>query len=112
MKEIPIKVDGFEGRNFVAREKGGFGMARLYLDGKPVKVKFNKFTLVNNAGKEVQGKINPGFFIEHGNSIVVGDKIIQVRSSLQWYEYIWSAWTLSLIFMGGAGVRAAGTVLW
>jgi len=114
MKEIPLEIEGFEGRRLLVQDRGIFKPVKLYIDDKPVKIKLGKFRIIGNDGKEIEGQMNSRFIIDQFNSITIKGKTVEIHKSLKWYEYLWSSWTILLIFIGGGvggGLGAAATCL-
>lgn len=108
MKEIPLEVPGFEARNLKVIDKGIFRPKELYIDGKKVKMQRFKYIIVDNDGKEAEVKFNFGFLIDMGSTVTIKDLAFQIQKRLKWYEYLFGAWPIIMIFIGGAIGGALG----
>ena len=106
--EIPIELQGFEGRGLKYRGsiwRGGV----VLLDGQRVKGRWGRYTLRDNQGREVSLRVR-GNGVDPIPKIEVASKVIQLAPPLRWYEYVWAGLPLLLIHVGGALGAAIGAV--
>jgi hypothetical protein len=102
MREIPLNIEGFEGRNLKLIERGVFKSTLLSMNGQIVKSRFGKFLLKDNNGQEVEGHFEHDFLIDLCSAFRIKGQKITIREPLAWYQYVWGGWPLLLIFSTGA----------
>jgi hypothetical protein len=100
----PVKLQGFEGQTIEAQPSGFFVGPKLLVNGRPAPngKKRGQMTLRRDDGREVVATWKPqslGFDVP---SLVVDGQTIQLVEPLKWYQLLWSALPLLLIFGGGA----------
>jgi len=98
--DLPIKHDAFAGRGLALRTAGFFKGPRLMIDGGEVKGKRLRFSLRDNAGheREIRLKTNG---LDPVPKVQIGDQTIELARPLAWYEYLWMAIPIALVFVGG-----------
>ena len=98
--DLPIKHDAFAGRGLTLRTAGFFKGTRLIIDGREVKGKCLRFSLRDNSGheREIRLKTNG---LDPVPKVQIGDQTIELARPLAWYEYLWMAIPIALVFVGG-----------
>lgn len=100
----PVKIEGFEGQTIEVQPAGFFSSQKLLVNGQPASSgkKRGEMVLRRNDGQEVIATWKPQFAGFDIPQLVVEGKTIQVIEPLKWYEWVWSALPVMLIFIGGA----------
>jgi hypothetical protein len=97
-----VNIPGFEGQLFSVKIGKLFGNSQLLLDGKPAPAgaKRGQYRLRRNDGSEAVAHFK-FTFPDPMPLLVVDGEGIQLAKPLAWYEWVWAAFPISLIFMGG-----------
>jgi len=100
--DYPIDTRGFENRNFFLRPGSFFKGARLWIDGQevPKGPKRGYYLLRRNDGQESLARFRG--FLDPIPAIEIDGEVIRVVGPLKWYQWVWGAWPVILLFMGGA----------
>jgi hypothetical protein len=106
-KDIPIVLEGFEGRGLRYRPGSLFRRGSLILDEQAVKREHRKYTVRDNQAREVQIRLKSNH-IDPIPKIEVGGKVFPLGTPLKWYEYGWAGLPLLLVHAGGALGGACG----
>ena len=107
-REIPIELEGFEGRGL--KYCGSIWRSgSIVLDGQRIKGRWGRYTLRDNQGREVSLRVR-GNGVDPIPKIEVAGKVIHLAPPLRWYEYVWAGLPLLLIHVGGALGAAVGAV--
>jgi hypothetical protein len=107
MREIPIEIPGFEGRNLKVVDNGISKPIQIFIDGKKVGRKGFKFLVTDNEGKEAEIKFMMNFLFDMGKVSIRNQEFV-IKSPLRWYQYLWADCPLLMIFVGGAIGGALG----
>jgi len=101
MKYI-VNLDGFEGQKIEVQPAGFLGGAKLLVNEAEARKgeKRGEMILTRNDGSEVVAAWRNNF-LDVPNLMVEG-KLIHVAKPLAWYEWVWNAWPIVLLFGGGA----------
>ena len=99
--DIPVRLPGFEGQNVALRPAGALSGAKLVLNGQPVAKQNGLFQLRSNTGSTMDVKFK-NRFLDPIPNLEVGGQTIQLVPALAWYQYVWLALPLLLVFGGGA----------
>lgn len=99
--ELPIEVDGFEGRGLKLRTAGFFSGPKLLIDGQEVKGKRRRYMLRDNRGNTVECVLRFNGIDPVPKFEIAGRPILLARA-LRWYEYVWISLPIVLVFGGGA----------
>lgn len=110
-----VQVSGFEGQRIEVEVSNGFNSSRLFLNGQPAPAapKRGQFLLRRDDGREVVAQFKAGF-PDPIPALVIDNQAIRLAEPLAWYELVWIALPLLLIFIGGAiggGLGGVATVL-
>ena len=112
--QYPIEIDGFEGHQIAVETRGLIGRPRIYFDGLPVRdgPKKGQFILQRNDGLKVTAEVRPKLFDIVPAVIVEGEQL-NVAESLRFYQVIWAALPMMLLFIGGlVGGAIGGVAFW
>lgn len=98
-----VQVSGFEGQRIEVEVSTGFKSSRLFLNGQPAPAapKRGQFLLRRDDGREVTAQFKAGF-PDPIPTLLIDDQTIRLAEPLTWYEMVWIAVPLLLIFIGGA----------
>ena len=98
--DLPIKYEAFAGRGLALRTAGFFKGPRLIIDEGEVKGNRLRFSLRDNSGheREIRLKTNG---LDPVPKVQIGDQTIELARPLAWYEYLWMAIPIGLVFVGG-----------
>ncbi len=102
----PVKLEGFENRQISLKPAGFFTPAKLLIEGQPAPKgpKPRQFVLQRSDGGETIVQLHRSFFslLDPVPQLRIDNKVISVATPLKWYELIWIAWPILLVFWGGA----------
>ena len=98
-----VQIPGFESQQIAVEMPGAFGSAKLFVNGQPAPPapKKGQYLLRQNDGTEVVASFKSGW-PDPTPMLVVGAQTIKLAEPLMWYQWIWAAWPLVLILLGGA----------
>ena len=101
--EYPIiGVPGFEGRTILLKPAGLFSNVKLIVDNEVLKPRWGgKYTLHRMDGSEVQARLRSNL-VDPIPQLEVDKKMYWAVKPLPWYQVVWSAIPILLIFAGGA----------
>jgi hypothetical protein len=107
-----VKLEGFESQTIEAELDGIFSGPKLLVNGRPALKgkKRGQMTLQRDDGREVIATWKPqslGFDLPQ---LVMDGQTVQLVEPLKWYQLLWSALPLLLIFFGGAIGGATGAI--
>jgi hypothetical protein len=107
-----LDVDGFEGQTIEVVPPGILSGARLLVDGQKAEKgdTFGQMQLTRNDGRVVAAFWVPSFYGLDIPKINIDGKVIDVATPLKWFEWVWAALPIALIFVGGALGGLAGIV--
>ncbi len=128
----PVALPGFEGRPVLVQSSPWSGKVQLFADGVEVmpttqtgttyapistpgpaaKGQRNEFLLRQNDGSEVLVRVKPGF-PDPAPVLELNGQTIRTARALSPFEWIWAAFPLVLIILGGAigGAMGAGAAV-
>jgi len=98
--EIPINLEGFEGRGLKLKTASLFSFPKLILDGQHAKGRWMRYSLRDNQGNHLQARLRFNG-LDPVPKIEAGEKILQVARLLKWYEYAWISFPVILVVAGG-----------
>jgi hypothetical protein len=98
--DIPIKHQAFANRGLALRTAGVFNGPQLILDGRRVKGKRLRFSVRDNAGAQREIRLRSNY-IDPVPRVQIGDQTLELARPLTWYEYVWMAIPIILVFGGG-----------
>jgi len=98
--EIPINLEGFEGRGLKLKTASFFSFPKLILDGQHAKGRWLRYALRDNQGNHIQARLRFNG-LDPVPKIEAGEKILQVARPLKWYEYAWISFPVILVVAGG-----------
>ena len=90
-----------EGQTVIVRAAGAFAGAQLVMNGQPLIKQNGVYQLRSNNGSNLAVKVKPRLLDPIPN-LEVGGRTIQLMPALEWYQYVWMAIPITLVFMGGA----------
>lgn len=96
-----VNLEGFEGQRIEFQPAGLVTPAKLFVnDVEPRRgAKRGEMILTRNDGREVVATWR-GSFLDVPK-LVVENKVINLAEPLTWYEWVWNAWPIVLLFIGG-----------
>ena len=102
--QYPVQIEGFEGQSIVVQAPGFLAGPKLLVNGQPAAKgpKRNQLSLRRNDGMEAVVQWKPRALGLDVPQLLVDGQTVEVVESLKWYEWLWSALPLVLIFSGGA----------
>lgn len=115
--DIPISVEGFEGRKLMVRTHLWFG-PKPYLDDQPLQrmkgsifTKKRAYPATDNSGARVEIGIISRFFDPIPNIEIKG-KVYELAPPFKWYQYLWMGIPVPMVMVGGAigGALAAAAM--
>ena len=98
----PVKLPGFEGQELVVEPAGLFSGPKLLVNGQPApkgKGRGEMF-IRRNDGKDVPVVFRNNFL--DVPALMVEGKPLDLVEPLKWYEWVWNALPIVMIFFGGA----------
>lgn len=98
--EIPINLDGFEGRGLRLKTASLFSFPKLIVDGQCAKGRWMRYALRDNQGNHVPARLRFNG-LDPVPRIQAGGKIFQVARPLKWYEYAWISFPVIMVIAGG-----------
>jgi hypothetical protein len=98
-----IELEGFEGQQIEIKPAGSFSAAKVLVNGKPAGKgpKRGQMLMRKNDGTEVIANWQPAMMGFDMPKLVVDGKVITLAKPIKWYEMVWSALPILLVFMGG-----------
>jgi hypothetical protein len=111
---IPFDLEGFEGHELVVEAASFFSGPKLKLDGKlvPKGPKRNLYLLQRNDGIKQIVQLKQ-VLIDPVPRLIVGGEVIHLVQPLSVFQWVWSAFPIILIFLGGAlGGGIGGAAFW
>jgi hypothetical protein len=108
----PITIKGFGKQEIAIRPSGFFSGPRLLVNGQPAPrgPRLGDMMLRRNDGSEVAARWKPQLLGLDAPALEVDGQIIHVGRPLSWYEVIWSALPILLVFVGGMLGAVAGMI--
>lgn len=108
--DYPIDgIPGFEGRKVLLRPAGFFSGVKLVVDDSVVTSRLGKFTLQRNDGTVVEARLRSNY-IDTFPQLIVDKTVYSAVKPLAWYELVWSALPILILFIGGALGAVCGLV--
>ena len=100
----PLTVPGFEGRQLMIELPGLFSGANLMVDGRhaPKGPGRGEYLLRRPDGTSAIAKLKAANFLDPLPKVMVDGVMYQAAAALKWYQYVWIALPLFLVFIGGA----------
>lgn len=107
----PVKLPGLEDRNIELEPAGIIKPARLLVDGHPAEKgeRRNEMVIRRTNGKKVSVYFEPSIF-DNLPKLKTGGKTYQVAPPIAWYQYVWCALPLILVFTGGVVGAVLGLI--
>jgi hypothetical protein len=107
-----LTLNGFEGQVIEVQGGSAFAGPKLLVNGQPAPKgqKRGEMLLRRSDGTEVTAKWKPVFKGWDTPQLDVGGQTITIVEPLKWYEWVWSALPLLLIFVGGLLGALAGAI--
>lgn len=109
MREIPIELSGFEGRNLKIIDNGIFKPCDIFIDGQKVRRTRSKYIIIDNKKEEAEIKFIWNFLFDAGK-VSIRNQVFVIKEPLRWYQYLWGVWPMLMIFVGGAIGGGLGAV--
>jgi hypothetical protein len=107
-----IELEGFEGQMIEVKPPGFLSAAKLLLNGQnaPKGPKRGQMLLHKNDGTEVIASWQPSMMGLDMPKLVVDGDVIEIVKPLEWYEMVWGALPILLVFLGGLLGAVAGII--
>lgn len=104
-------IEGFEGQKVEAKISLLTG-SRLFINGTPAPkgLRRGEMVLQRNDGRPVYASWKPQAFGLDVPQLVVDGRTISLAAPLQWYQWVWSALPVLLVFWGGLLGAIAGVL--
>ena len=99
--EIAIPQEGFENRRFAVRTAGLLSGPKVLIDGAPAERHKGAYLVRNNQGEAVEVKLKSGL-LDPVPRVEIAGQALRLVKPLAWYEYLWMAIPIVLVFIGGA----------
>ena len=101
--QYPVQIEGFEDQSIEVKAPSLLSGPKLLVDGQPAPKgpKRNQMLLRQSDGTEKVASWQPRFGGMDVPDLVVDGQTITVVDSLKWYDWIWCALPMALIFVGG-----------
>ena len=98
----PVKLQGFEGQELVVEPAGLFSGPKLLVTGQPAPKGQGRGEMLirRNDGKDVPVVFRNNFL--DIPALMVEGKSLDLVEPLKWYEWVWNALPILMIFFGGA----------
>lgn len=113
--EYPVTVEGFEGHQLTLTAQGFLSGPKLLFDGQPAPKgrKGGQFVLRRNDGTEIIAQVRSTMLgFDPAPQLLVDNKKIHVAEPIKWYQWLWSAIPILLLFVGGGlGALCGATAL-
>ncbi len=95
-------LEGFEGQKIEVKVSFWTG-PKLYINGvlAPKGLRRGEMVLQRNDGRPVYAAWRPQFLGLDVPQLVVDGKVISLAPPLKWYQWVWSALPVLLVFWGG-----------
>lgn len=102
--QYPVIIEGFENQKIEVKAPGLLAGPKLLVNGQPAPKgpKRNQMALRRDDGVDVTAVWKPRLLGLDVPQIVVDGKPIAVVEALNWYEWLWAALPVLLVFAGGA----------
>jgi hypothetical protein len=106
----PVKIEGHEYQHIELVPAGFTSPTKLLVNGQPAPKgpKRDQFMITGSDGRETIVTLKAAAMFEPIPQLVVNGKTIQVVEPLKWYQWVWIAWPILLLFLGGALGGLAG----
>ncbi len=106
-----LKIDGFEGQNIEARVSFWTG-PKLMINGAPAPKgpSRGEMVLQRNDGRQVIATWKPQLMGLDVPQLVIDGKTVSLATPLKWYQWVWSALPILLVFWGGLLGGIAGVI--
>jgi hypothetical protein len=99
--ELAIPLEGFENRRLAVQTGGLVSGPKVVIDGAPAPRQKGTYFVRNNRGEEVQVKLKPGL-LDPVPRVEIAGQVLSLAKPLTWFEYVWMALPIALVFIGGA----------
>lgn len=109
--KYPLTINGFEGQSLEVQTSALAG-TKLLVNGQPPAkgAKRGEMLLRRTDGTEVTAKWKPVFMGWDTPQLDLGGQVVTVVAPLKWYEWLWSALPVLLVFVGGFIGAVAGVI--
>lgn len=98
--ELPISHAAFRVKQLAVETAGWFRGPRLLVSGQPAQRAKGRYLVSSDAGLEVPVELKHNF-LDPIPKVKIGDELIELARALTWYEYLWIAIPIVLVFIGG-----------
>ena len=108
----PVHLEGFEGQTLEVQPGGLFSGPKVFVNHQPAPRGKGRSEVIlrRNDGTSVVAALKPRAFGLDVPQLVVEGKTVRVTEPLKWYVWVWIAWPLLLVFVGGALGGIVGAV--
>ncbi len=107
----PVNLAGISGHRIEVELAGAFRGPRILVDGQPAPKgkKRGQFLLRGNDGRESVAELKT-ILVDPVPQVLWNGGKITLAEPLEWYQWVWSAVPIILVFLGGAIGGAVGFV--
>lgn len=97
-----VNIEGFEGKKIEAKVSLWTG-PKLFVNGVPAPkgLRRGEMVLQRNDGRQVYAVWKPRMLGLDVPELVVDGKLFSLAAPLKWYQWVWSALPVLLVFWGG-----------
>jgi hypothetical protein len=106
---LPVNHPAFRGRELTVQPAGWFSGPRLLIDGQPAEPSHGRYTVSSDVGHPTPVELKHNF-LDPVPKVKIGDELVEIARELTWYEYLWLAIPLLLVFAGGAPGALVGVL--
>lgn len=99
---ITVNLEGFEGQNIEVKNSFWTG-PKLFVNGNPAPrgSKRGEMALQRNDGRQTVAIWKPQILGLDVPQLIVDGKAVNLVEPLKWYQWLWSALPIVLVFIGG-----------
>ncbi|TCV85428.1 hypothetical protein [Sulfurirhabdus autotrophica] len=117
MQLFEVQHSEFREQRLTVEAAGWFRGPRLLLNGNIVPRQKGCYKVKSDSGAETTLRLKYNY-LDPIPKIKIGEEVIELASSLKWYEYVWMNIPIVLMFIGGAigglvgalGANASGKI--
>lgn len=108
---ITVSLEGFEGQNIEVKNSFWTG-PKLFVNGNPAPRgdKRGEMALQRNDGRQAVARWKPQILGLDVPQLLVDGKTVNLVEPLKWYQWLWSALPIVLVFIGGMWGAICGLV--
>ena len=100
-KILAVEHPSFQKNTLAVEQAAMFRGPRLHLNGQVLTGKRRIYTIADDNGEEQTIQLKPSM-LEAIPKVKIGNELITLVEPLKWYQYVWMALPILLVFVGGA----------